>query len=118
MDAACQLTFIKQAVKRQITGYDFIISASPNRSPGAEIVLWMEDCVELLQFTGQNQSNGESRQLIQGSERRKETDRQTGRQTNGLVSCLYNNTALLFQWAGYRKMTHLTMFANHYSTHY
>lgn len=52
MDAACQLTFIKQTVKQQITGYDFIISASPNRRLGAGIVLWMEDCVELLHCFG------------------------------------------------------------------
>lgn len=33
--AACQLTFIKQAVKQQITGlYGFITSATQDRSPG------------------------------------------------------------------------------------
>ncbi len=36
MDGACQLTFIKQAVKQQITGlYGFIIQGTLNHSGGA-----------------------------------------------------------------------------------
>lgn len=111
MDGACQLTFIKQAIKQQITGlYGFIIWGTLNHSGGAGFSrVRARICVRTVP------SAQPSTERADGAFR--ESKKETERELSGSVSSVRTNKPHPFHQPRHREKL-LTMFTDHYPSRY